>query len=105
MQSDHKVVLVKIAHSDAPHIGKGRWSIPQQLFNNRPFLRDIKSKGKELLDAVREIKEGLKQRSATNNAQKLWEDWKDFAVKTAKDQAKKKTTYLDKLGTTTKKEI
>lgn len=53
--SDHKMVSTRIAHTDAPHIGKGRWAIPNHVAKNRTFLKDIKEKGKELLSAAKEI--------------------------------------------------
>jgi ribonuclease HI/exonuclease III len=105
IQSDHKAVTVKIAHIDAPHLGKGRWAIPQRLSNNRPFLRDIEAKGKEALEAAKEIRSRPHQRTDTRNAQKLWEDWKSSVIKTARDRAKRKTSYLDKLAVTTEREI
>jgi hypothetical protein len=105
IQSDHKAVTVKIAQIDAPHLGKGRWAIPQRLFNNRPFLRDIESKGKEALETAKEIKSRPHERTETKNAQKLWEDWKSSVIKSAKDRAKKKTSYLNKLGIATEQEI
>jgi ribonuclease HI/exonuclease III len=105
IQSDHKMVTVKIAHTDAPHLGRGRWSIPHRLYNNRPFLKDIEAKGKELLAAAKNIKSGQTCRSATANPQKLWDEWKTYVIKTAKDKAKKKTTYLDKIGIAMENEI
>jgi hypothetical protein len=103
--SDHKLVTVKIAHTDAPHLGKGRWSIPQHITNDRSFLKEIEKKGKEILTSVKEIDDGLCQRTPDDNAQKLWEEWKSFSIDCARNKAKKKTTYLDKLGRTIEKEI
>jgi ribonuclease HI len=103
--SDHKMVTVKIAHTEAPHLGRGRWSIPQRLLNNRPFLKEIEEKGKEILETAMNIKHGNTPRTRTINAQNLWDDWKAFAIEKAKDRAKRKTTYLERLSVVTENEI
>jgi hypothetical protein len=105
IQSDHKMVTVKAADTEAPHLGRGRWLVPQRLLNNRPFLKEIEAKGKEILETARSIECDNTQRTMTVNAQKLWDNWKSFVIENAKDKAKKKTTYLERLSIATENEI
>ncbi|XP_006457293.1 hypothetical protein AGABI2DRAFT_51211, partial [Agaricus bisporus var. bisporus H97] len=103
--TDHKMVTVKVAHTDAPHLGKGRWAIPFHVTNERTFLKQIEEKGKEALTIAIEINDGIRERTPNTNIQKLWTDWKDFTIECAKRKAKKKTSYLDKLSKTIEREI
>ncbi|KAH7918186.1 DNase I-like protein, partial [Leucogyrophana mollusca] len=83
--TDHKMVSVRYALSDAPLIGKGRWSWPIGLLNDEPLLTAIEALGMPLQESLSAPRT---QRTARLNPQTLWEEFKtqitDVAKKTAK---------------------
>jgi hypothetical protein len=103
--SDHKIMSVKIAHTEAPHLGKGRWAMPQHLTNNRALMREIEEKGNEMLTQTMEIVNGLRERIPNYNPQTLWAKWKTNVITRAREKAKKKSSYLEKREKAIKKEI
>ncbi|KAF5373439.1 hypothetical protein D9615_009490 [Tricholomella constricta] len=78
--ADHKLVSVQVAHLNAPWIGKGRWSIPHHVLNDKMY----KAKAKEIgIKALREVEELMDERSESKNPQTIFKAFKsellDFA--------------------------
>ncbi|KAI0053708.1 DNase I-like protein, partial [Auriscalpium vulgare] len=82
--SDHDMVSVKHSLKNAPHIGKGRWTWPIFLIEDKKLISSIVEKGKTLEGKLR----GPFANRQEENPQVLWQDFKDDITKEAKKVAK-----------------
>ena len=82
--TDHWLVVAKYAPRDAPEIGKGRWSIPLHLINNKKFIECVIEKGRQLENDIENLESEEVDRN-TDNPQRLWEIFKDCIIEIAKD--------------------
>ena len=82
--TDHWLVVLKFAPKDAPEIGKGRWSIPLSLLNNKKFIKRIIEKGIQLESDIENLTTENTDRGE-NTPQTLWEMFKGNIVEIAKE--------------------
>jgi len=81
------MVTVKYAPKEAPHISKGRWTLPLALLNNDKMLEKIAEQGTAFQSKVtRDQIEWTDQQ--TSNTQTHWETFKESTHKIAKATAK-----------------
>ncbi|KAI0054454.1 DNase I-like protein, partial [Artomyces pyxidatus] len=83
--SDHLLVTVTIKDRKAPYVGRGRWTMPLHLTTDHELMSTAQTRGAKLL---RDIKTSLTQRTATRNAQTLFEEFKDDILAKAKKRAR-----------------
>lgn len=43
--ADHSLVSVHVSHKKAPHIGNGRWTIPNFLLKDKGYLKYVHERG------------------------------------------------------------
>ena len=77
--TDHWLTKVKFAPRDAPKIGKGRWTLPLYLLNNKKFIDAVVEKGIRLQSDL-ENPENI-----PDSPQQLWELFKSDIQEIAKD--------------------
>ncbi|KAK0477655.1 Endonuclease/exonuclease/phosphatase, partial [Armillaria novae-zelandiae] len=41
--TDHQIVSVRVTHDQAPYLGKGRWTMPLHLLNNKKVIQEVES--------------------------------------------------------------
>ncbi|KAG2741209.1 DNase I-like protein, partial [Suillus brevipes Sb2] len=97
--TDHKMVLVRFVPQNAPFIGKGRWTWPMSLMNDKNLFEKISNLG---IAAQQEITHQREHRTELSNPQKTWKDFKaninNEAKKTAKEhlhKIKQRTKQLE----------
>ncbi len=82
--TDHRMVSVQAVNESDPLVGKGRWSFPKHLLQDRELLKKLNEKGRA---ALRKL-EGLTERTDSENAQtvltSLKESFRDLARRRAK---------------------
>ncbi|KAJ7044166.1 hypothetical protein C8F04DRAFT_905690, partial [Mycena alexandri] len=90
IETDHRLVSVKISTEEAPTIGHGRWRWPVWLIRDKELSRFIQEEGIKLQDEMESIKENEArgQRHPTHNAQTLWANFKAKIGKKAKERAR-----------------
>ncbi|KAJ3895379.1 Endonuclease/exonuclease/phosphatase, partial [Lentinula edodes] len=75
---DHEMVSVRVAHEDAPKIGRGRWSMSTKTLRNKDFRAFAKQRG---CQAVEEV-DTLPVRTGQQNAQRILTEYiKDITRK------------------------
>jgi DNA repair exonuclease SbcCD nuclease subunit len=77
------MVLVCLASSQTPYIGKGRWTWPLSLISNEPLMKTIQERGSTL---QKELENADK---ATHQPQALWLQFKNQITDLVKTAAKK----------------
>ena len=99
--TDHLMVLVQIAHREAPAVGKGRWTLKNHVLWDKKFRAFVIAEGNKALEEIERISNHW---SPDHNAQTVYQDWKDsiltFAVNRDKELvpkyiAKKKLLEAD----------
>ncbi|KAG1726452.1 Endonuclease/exonuclease/phosphatase [Suillus occidentalis] len=83
--SDHNIVQVKFAPPNTPHIGKGRWTWPLGLLNEKNLIEYIVNSGIEMEERLTAQNNMQNER---NDTQTLWEDFKIKISEKAKRTAK-----------------
>ncbi|KJA14632.1 hypothetical protein HYPSUDRAFT_59266 [Hypholoma sublateritium FD-334 SS-4] len=92
--TDHKLVSVKIFNPGAPYIGKGRWTIPLHLLQDKEVKTLINEMGNTLvneLDKYQQIENKVPQHTQT-----LYREWKGTLTQKIREIAKWKIPYVDK---------
>jgi len=100
--ADHLLVSVRISDPGAPHIGKGRWSIPIHLLQDQEVSSLLNKSGSELL---RNMENAIEQRTTEVNPQTLFRDWKDDSIKKIRDMARKKIPQIEQRLTRIKEQV
>jgi hypothetical protein len=86
--TDHWMAIIKFAPKSAPHIGRGRWSLPLSILNNKTFIKEIINRGMDLQNRLEYLKNrNIPRRSS--NLQRLWKDFKEDIKEIAKEQMDK----------------
>ncbi|KAJ7042636.1 Endonuclease/exonuclease/phosphatase, partial [Mycena alexandri] len=86
IETDHRMVSVKITTNEAPTIGHGRWVWPAYLIKDKMLAAHILEKGLELQAELEKLDtEGA--RKPDHNAQTLWTTFKKSIGKKARDRA------------------
>ena len=95
--SDHKMVSIRLAHSNAPFIGNDRWSWPLGLIHDKELNKQIQLRGQRLHHEIK----NLQAEDRSQNAQTLWQKFKDDikgeATKAARKQIPKITKRIKAL--------
>ncbi|KAJ7032529.1 hypothetical protein C8F04DRAFT_958812, partial [Mycena alexandri] len=87
IETDHRMVSVKITTEGAPTIGHGRWVWPAYLIKDKMLAAYILEKGLELQTDLEKL-EMEATRNPDHNAQTLWVKFKKGIGKKARDRAK-----------------
>lgn len=88
IETDHKMVTVKITDPALPYLGKGRWPLPLFLVDDKEFMTEATRLGTILQSELNDIKENRTNRTDEKNAQTLWTQYKDKLTGLAKARAK-----------------
>lgn len=83
--TDHELTTVQVAHSDAPVIGKGRWTLRNHVLRDGKFKKKVVEWGAE---AIQDIKHLGRGRTADRNPQKIYQKWKSDIIALAKERDK-----------------
>ncbi|KAG2738107.1 DNase I-like protein [Suillus brevipes Sb2] len=86
--TDHNLVQVRYAPPNSPHIGKGRWTWPLGLLNEKTLLKNIVDAGIKLEEHLTEHDNTQSER---NNPQVLWESFKIQISEETKKKLKSNT--------------
>lgn len=70
--ADHSLTSVRVAHTKAPKIGRGRWTIPDFLLKDKGYMEYVHKKGLQTQKRYEE----LITRTATENPQTIWYEFK-----------------------------
>ena len=85
IETDHWIVSTKITIPDAPKIGKGRWQIPNHIFEDEETMKKINEMGMQTQDDITGTKY---RRSQTSNAQTIFAKFKTNIVNLCRTRAK-----------------
>ncbi len=92
ISTDHRLVTVTIVNQEAPHVGKGRWTIPSALLTDKQFLDNLKRLGGALQNDI----EALTERSAQRNPQQLYYTFKRELIAMARKRARQAVPKIDR---------
>jgi ribonuclease HI/exonuclease III len=85
IETDHSLISTKVSSPRAPFIGKGRWSLPTYLLENRKLLEKINKLGLELEQDLENNKE---HRNDNKNPQTMFQDFKATIIREARRLSK-----------------
>lgn len=102
--TDHWLVKVKYAPSDAPHIGKGQWTWPLYLLKKEDLMKKVEQHGIELLHKTERLELENVDRAITN-PQVLWKTFKEDLAKLAKSSSKASYHKLNSRITAIEKDL
>ncbi|TFY54492.1 hypothetical protein EVJ58_g8829 [Rhodofomes roseus] len=91
--TDHRLASALLSTKNAPYIGKGRWTLPLALLQDKSFMAEIKAIGNSAFKDIIEIKE-CGTRSPHRNAQTIHKAFKDRTITLARTLMKKKAPKL-----------
>ena len=86
--TDHWLVSVKYAPTNAPYVGSGRWTMQIPALNNITLMEKISARGMALQSELKNLPNSQATRSA-RNPQSLWAGFKMDVVKITKDHCAK----------------
>jgi len=85
--TDHTMVSVRYAPKEAPHIGKGRWTLPLSLLNYEKLVEKITEQG--IIFQTKVTRDRIERTDRqTANTQMHWEAYKNSIHKLTKEAAK-----------------
>ena len=82
--TDHWLVAVRYAPKDAPEIGKGRWTLPLHLLQQKEFIEQVIARGLRLQTEIENVNHHPPEGEAAS-PQMLWEKFKEAIQETAKE--------------------
>lgn len=85
--TDHWLVKVRYAPSDAPFIGNGHWTWPLYTLEHDTLLNKVDQRGLQFMSDVNKIQTENTDR-ATSNPQTLWRTYKEDIAKLAKEHTR-----------------
>ncbi|KAF8877120.1 Endonuclease/exonuclease/phosphatase [Infundibulicybe gibba] len=85
LNTDHKMISVRIFDPKSPNLGKGRWAIPNFLIKDKTIAKEIKRMGVELEEKISATKDA---RTDTNNPQILFQAFKSDMTKYIRNHAR-----------------
>ncbi|KAJ7274754.1 hypothetical protein C8J57DRAFT_1224337 [Mycena rebaudengoi] len=90
IETDHRMVSVRLTTEDAPTIGHGRWVWPAHIIRDKTLAKFIQDEGLELQDEMSaiELQEQNGQWNPNHNLQTLWADFKTKICNRARERAK-----------------
>ncbi|RDX49566.1 DNase I-like protein [Lentinus brumalis] len=99
--TDHRLVSLSVTNRQAPHLGKGRWSIPPVLLTDKIFIETAHALGMALQDALA----NMTARTQSVNPQTAYSRFKTDLLAKARSRAKQCIPKLDSLIQALKKDI
>jgi hypothetical protein len=84
INTDHKMVSVRVVDQKVPYIGKGRWTMPLHLLKDKALIQDIQILGRKLEQNM----DNIHERSVVTNPQVLFKNFKDATAKKIRKRAK-----------------
>ncbi|KAF8868989.1 Endonuclease/exonuclease/phosphatase, partial [Infundibulicybe gibba] len=93
LNTDHRMISMRILDPETPYIGKGRWSIPLFILKDKEILQTIISLG---LKVVEDIEMTRYNRTDENNAQVIFKKFKSEIVKITRAHARKTIPKIKK---------
>jgi hypothetical protein len=84
IHTDHKLVSMCVIDPKTPFIGRGRWTMPMFLLEDKTLIKDIHDLGLKFERALNNIVE----RTTTSNPQVLFKSFKDDVIKLVRTKAK-----------------
>lgn len=91
-ETDHRLILCRMANKNKPYIGRGRWRMHAMLVTDEYFLKQVQEVGLKLQNKIA----GIQQRSDQNNIQTLYVAFKDEVTALAKSRAKRCVPKLER---------
>lgn len=101
IETDHKMISMQVTNPQMPHIGKGRWTLPEIVLKNKKFKKATIERGKKLISDI----ENIRVRSETENVQVLFEKFKEETMTDARETAKIEIPKLKKRIEDMKKDL
>ena len=95
IETDHRLVSVKLSSESGPSTGNGRWVWPEYLLKDKELVEYIHKEGIKIQEALKNLHQ-QNIRDDINNAQKFWEDFKSKISRKARERAKIVIPYLKK---------
>ncbi|KIJ60424.1 hypothetical protein HYDPIDRAFT_61309, partial [Hydnomerulius pinastri MD-312] len=86
LPTDHQLVSAKVSDHHMPFVGKGIWTLPLFILNNKEVTETILASGKNL---QQRIVSSQRERSEIFNPQTVFKEFKDKAIKICRSAAKK----------------
>ncbi|KAJ7108520.1 Endonuclease/exonuclease/phosphatase, partial [Mycena epipterygia] len=91
IQTDHRMVSMKMTTAAAPTVGHGRWVWPAHLMKDKVLTEFIHEKGMNLQKQLDNLEQGRERgdaRYVENNAQTMWMGYKTAIGDKARERAK-----------------
>ena len=83
--TDHQMLSVQVAHTNAPTIGRGRWTLKDHIIRDKKFRAFVISTG---VLALEKMNSAIRDRTPDNNPQIIYEKWKNGILHMAKEREK-----------------
>ncbi|KAJ7103017.1 hypothetical protein B0H15DRAFT_919002 [Mycena belliarum] len=87
LDTDHRMVSVKLTTENAPSMGHGRWVWPAHLMSDKVLTTHIQEAGMKLQNELERI-QTAPERDGDQNAQRAWMDFKKDIGTKARERAK-----------------
>ena len=100
--TDHDIVSVRFAPSEAPYVGEGHWTWLPFLIADPLFLAQVTKLGLKLEEALTNIGE---HHTNANNPQREWQTFKKEITQLAKKTARAATARIDNKVRSLKRDI
>ncbi|EIW86190.1 DNase I-like protein, partial [Coniophora puteana RWD-64-598 SS2] len=94
VHTDHKLVTARISAKDLPYIGRGRWSMPVFLIDDKRLQAMIDVLGKALQGDLEALAES--GRSTEDNPQRAFKRFKDKVIALVRTEAKQRVPALER---------
>ncbi|KAJ7194823.1 Endonuclease/exonuclease/phosphatase, partial [Mycena pura] len=90
IETDHRMVTMRLTSEDAPTIGHGRWVWPAHVIRDKKLAKLIHEEGLRLLEEMTSVLEAEAngQRNPNHNVQTLWVKFKTKIIEAARERAK-----------------
>ncbi|KAF8868734.1 hypothetical protein BD779DRAFT_1480901 [Infundibulicybe gibba] len=85
LNTDHRMISVKVLDPEAPYVGKGRWTIPLFILKDRKIMDTIKNLGIALNENIERTRHN---RTNERNAQMLFDKFKNDVIKITRNHAR-----------------
>ncbi|KAJ7289805.1 Endonuclease/exonuclease/phosphatase, partial [Mycena rebaudengoi] len=87
IDTDHRMVSVRLTTEDAPTLGHGRWTWPAHIIRDKTLAKYIHVRGMSMQQEL-EALDGEAQRDPEHNAQTIWMKFKRDIGERARERAK-----------------
>ncbi|KAJ7264620.1 hypothetical protein C8J57DRAFT_1436218 [Mycena rebaudengoi] len=88
IETDHRMVSVKVTTANAPTVGHGRWVWPAHIIRDKVLTEFIHAKGLELESELKRLRQNPGERTTHYNVQTLWAKFKTGIGDKARERAK-----------------